>query len=436
MDGNSTSRTAINFIKGKRKEFKVRTVSQEKGIYVVLCSDITEITQKDIQMKKKLAESMQKAQIANNVKSEFLASMSHDMRTPLNGILGLANFGIEEAEDPKIVDYFSKIKVSSFFLYTLLNDVLDIQSIEQGKINIKNGNVDLYSRLSDLENMLRPRAIEKNINFNINRIGKLPHFVYTDGTRFTQILVNIISNAIKYTPERGSVTCNIKNITDTFKPYLQFEISDNGYGMSKKFQKHMFESFATEKNRSSAKEGGTGLGLSIVKNLTELMGGTVECNSTLNVGTTFVLKLPLKVISKEEFESAGTNFELQNFEDLQGKHILICEDNYLNTVIVKKILEKRGMITDTASNGQIGVEKALNNEYDAILMDIRMPVMGGLEAASKIREFNTTIPIIALSANAYKEDINNSLEVGMNMHLVKPIEIDKLFTVLLNLIKS
>jgi CheY-like chemotaxis protein len=217
---------------------------------------------------------------------------------------------------------------------------------------------------------------------------------------------------------------------------LQFEISDNGYGMSKKFQKHMFESFATEKNRSSAKEGGTGLGLSIVKNLTELMGGTVECNSTLNVGTTFVLKLPLKVISKEEFESAGTNFELQNFDGLQGKHILICEDNYLNTVIVKKILEKRGMITDTASNGKIGVEKALNNEYDAILMDIRMPVMGGLEAASKIREFNATIPIIALSANAYKEDINNSLEVGMNMHLVKPIEIDKLFTVLINLIKS
>jgi len=434
--GNNTSRIAINFIRGKRKEFKVRTISKEKGLFVVLCNDITELTQKDIQLKKKLADSMKKAQIANNVKSEFLASMSHDMRTPLNGILGLANFGMEESKDPKIVDYFSKIKVSSFFLYTLLNDVLDIQSIEQGKITIKNGNVDLYSRLSDIESMLRPRAIEKNIKFTVNRIGKLPHFVHTDGTRFTQILVNIISNAIKYTPEKGYVTCNINNITDTFRPYLRFEISDNGYGMSKKFQRHMFESFSTEKNKSSAKEGGTGLGLSIVKNLTELMGGTVECKSTLNVGTTFILKLPLKVISKEEFESAGTKFELQNFDDLKGKHILICEDNYLNTVIVKKILEKRGITTDTAVNGQIGVEKAKSNKYDAILMDIRMPVMDGLEAASKIREFNATIPIIALSANAYKEDINNSLDVGMNMHLVKPIEVDKLFTVLQSLIES
>lgn len=425
------NRFYLDLVKGKRKSIIIKEI--EKGIFFILCSDITTITKKATSIKNKLAESMKKAQEANNIKSKFLASMSHDMRTPLNGIIGLSNFGIEESNNLILTDYFSKIKISSLFLLTLLNDVLDMQSIELGKIKIKKVSIDIDKNIEEIISMVKSRADEKNITLTIKK-DNYPRFVQTDPIRFNQILINLLSNAIKYTQKNGRVNFTINYINKEL-PYFEFIIQDNGFGMSEKFQEHMFEQFSVELNKNSSIEGGSGLGLTIAKNLTELLDGTIMCKSKLNVGSTFIVKLPLaKVDSLVDITICNKN-KLDASSKLLGKKILICEDNYLNIVIIEKLLHKENILTDTAENGKICIQKMKDSHYDAILMDIRMPVMGGIEAAKNIRKFNTEIPIIALSANAYKEDIEISLSAGMNAHLSKPIDVNKLFTTLRAFIK-
>ncbi|MGH4038005.1 MAG: PAS domain-containing hybrid sensor histidine kinase/response regulator [Sphaerochaeta sp.] len=426
---NNEYRFFFDLNNGKRKNLTIKEVDEEKESYFILCNDITLITKHDIEMKNKLSKSIKEAKLANQIKSDFLASMRHDMRTPLNGIIGLANFGIEESKDSTLKDYFSKIRVSSYFLYTLLNDVLDMQSIEQGKLKTVSHTVNLKDKIDEIDTIVRPRAREKNINFTIESLNPYPEYIYTDSIRFNQVLINILSNAIKYTPKGGDV----KMIIDYIKArqsYFKIEIKDNGVGMSENFQKHMFEKFTTEKNPYSALEGGSGLGLSISKYLTEMLGGKIECESELNKGTTITLNMPFQVISKEKYQQQQVGTKILNTDDLKGKRVLVCEDNYLNTIIVEKLLAKAGIICDVAENGKIGVEMEKENEYDAILMDIRMPVLGGIEATRIIRKRNLNIPIIALSANAYKEDIEESLKCGMNAHLSKPIDIKQLFSTL------
>ncbi len=290
---NSENRFYIDLKKGKRKNLIIKEIDREKGIFFILCADITSITRKSEAIKNKLAESMQKAQEANSIKSKFLASMSHDMRTPLNGIIGLASFGIEESKNPVLTDYFSKIKISSFFLLTLLNDVLDLQSIELGKIKIKEIAMDMDKILNEIVSMVKSRAVEKNLEFNIIKCDNYPKYVLTDPIRFNQVLINLLSNAIKYTQKKGKVDFII-NYREEAVPYFEFIVKDNGFGMSEEFQSHMFEQFSTELNQYSSTEGGTGLGLAIAKNITELLGGTIECKSKLNVGTKFTVKTTIK----------------------------------------------------------------------------------------------------------------------------------------------
>ncbi|MBK5201100.1 MAG: response regulator [Spirochaetaceae bacterium] len=430
---NQENRFYIDLNNGKRKNLIIKEIDRSKGIFFILCSDITSITKESTAIKNKLSESMEKALEANNIKSKFLASMSHDMRTPLNGIIGISTFGIEESNNLLLTDYFSKIKISSLFLLTLLNDVLDMQSIELGKIKIKKNTIDIDKNLNEIVFMVQARADEKNINFNIIKDDH-PKFVQTDPIRFNQIIINLLSNAIKYTQKNGKVDFIIKYINDP-KPFFEFIIKDNGFGMSHEFQKHMFEQFSTELNQNSSTEGGTGLGLSIAKNLTELLGGTIECQSKLNKGTTFIIKLPLKELSKSENRLEIDKRKKQISKKLCGKKVLICEDNYLNIIIIEKILHRENITTIVAENGRIGIQKLKENKFDAILMDIRMPIMGGIEATKEIRKFDKHIPIIALSANAYKEDIDKSLKVGMNAHLLKPIDVNSLFTTLRAFIK-
>jgi PAS domain S-box-containing protein len=414
----------------RRKNISVKAINNKKQTIFVASQDFTETTKKDRAIQKQLRQLAQDAQRADNVKTEFLSRMSHDMRTPLTAILALTDFGIEESNESLSINYFNKIKSSSQYLSILLNDVLEIQKIESGEIVLNNKPFYLPHTAEHIKTMVYPRTIEKNINLEIIPINQPKDSIYVnnDEVRMSEILVNILNNAIKYTPNGGQITWIFELKRNPL--VLHNTIIDNGIGISKDFQKKMFNKYTQEQNIFSGAEGGSGLGLSIVKNLVNLVDGTIKCESKLNEGTTFTIDLPLNKTTKAEYEKYHTKKPKISLDILSNKHILVCEDTKINTVIIDKILSKYGITIDIAENGQIGVNKAKQNKYDAILMDIRMPIMNGLESAKEIRKFDDIIPIIALSANAYKEDIEKSLKAGMNAHLSKPIDVEILFNTL------
>jgi PAS domain S-box-containing protein len=425
---------SFDTIDGRSKSLVVRVLNREKETYLLSQTDTTDITRKDKILQEKLKKSVIEAENANRIKSDFLARMSHDMRTPLNGIMGLADFGIVEELDEEMKEYFSKIKLSSNYLLTLLNDVLDMQSIEMGKIKIFPKQIKTKEFIGEVETIIIPRAKEKNIDIKVILPSSGPKYLFDDPVRIGQVLVNILNNAIKYTGEEGHITYNTEYVGGINHMY-KMTISDDGVGMSAKFQKHMFESFTTETNKYSSIEGGTGLGLAISNNLVRLMGGYIECNSTLGVGTTFIIYIPTHPISEKEYLKKTVSKDLLNLDMLKGKRILVCEDNKINIMILEKLLCGKGLEVDIAENGKVAVQMANNNKYDAIFMDIKMPVMDGLTATSLIRKTDKNVPIIALSANAYKEDIDKSMEVGMNAHLSKPIDRNELFITLAHYLK-
>ena len=379
---------------------------------------------------------------ANSVKTDFLARMSHDMRTPLSAIIGLSDFGVTEKRDEKDYEYFSKIKGTSIYLLGLVNDILDMQQMETQTVVLTPGIYKLSNIINDIETIISTRAAQKNLNLTINTsLKEDSDFVVVDEKRFKQIFINLLNNAIKYTPAGKNIVFTVESTSQNDKILFSAVVEDNGVGMSAEFQSIMFNPFTKEQNAFSEIESGSGLGLSITKNLIKLMGGTIECKSKLNEGTQFYITLHLDKPSVKEIKilnqqvSAATDTKI-----FMNRHILLCEDNEINTEIARKLLEKKGFIVDCAKNGAIGVNlfKASklkkNAGFDAILMDVRMPVMDGLEATKNIRKIDNKIPIIALSANAYKTDIDKSLEVGMNAHLMKPLDSHILFEKLAELI--
>jgi signal transduction histidine kinase/CheY-like chemotaxis protein/membrane-bound lytic murein transglycosylase MltF len=384
-----------------------------------------------------LVKAEQNAIEANEAKSIFLARMSHDMRTPLGAIIGISNFGITEAENETIKSYFADIDDSAEYLLSLMDDILDSQKLQNDNFEFKSTVVNLCDTIKRVKTIIEKKANEKNIELNISgNFNDLDKYIFADGKRITQIFINILNNAIKYTKTNGKITWDINyNLEDNEKVLITSKIQDNGVGMSEEFVKtKLFKPFSKEANSLSKSEGGTGLGLNICKKLIDQMGGKISCNSIINEGTTFIIELPLKIASKEETEKLNYSCDNKNkkidnamFKDIK---ILVCDDTKINIKIEKKILEDRGIIVDVAYNGQEAIDKAKENNFDAILMDIRMPIVNGLEATKEIRLFNKTIPIIAFSANAYTEDIKQSLEAGMNAHLAKPVDVDKLFIVL------
>lgn len=411
----------------KRKNISIKVLNKEKQTILVACQDFTETTKKDRAIQKQLRNLAQEAQRTDSIKTEFLSRMSHDMRTPLTAIICLSEFGLSESKEAVSINYFNKIKSSSLYLSILLNDVLEIQKIESGEIVLNNQPFYLPDTADHIKTMVNPRAIEKNINFQICPINfdKGPFYVNNDEVRMSEILVNLLNNAIKYTQNGGIITWTFELKHNPL--VLHNTISDNGIGISKAFQKKMFHKYSQEQNIFSGAEGGSGLGLSIVKNLVDLVKGTIECKSELNKGTTFIIDLPLNETTKLEFDKQKIKQIDVSLDILTNKHILVCEDTKINTVIIGKILSKYNITIDIAEDGLKGIKMAKMTKYDAILMDIRMPKMNGLEAAKKIRKFDKKIPIIALSANAYKEDIDKSINAGMNAHLSKPIDGEKLY---------
>ncbi len=375
-----------------------------------------------------------KAEAANEAKSMFLSQVSHDIRTPINAIVGMLDI-IErnKGNQEKMEDCLSKINVSTVHLLTLINDVLDLNKLESGKLEIINEPIDLVDVLGEVEELLQPSAKHKGVSLSIDTSQMKQKRVLSSDRYVRQIVVNLISNGIKYNKSGGyvKVVADEKMIDlDEKKIIGHLQVSDNGIGMSKKFQEHMFDLFAQEGAVSNNQNGGFGVGLAIVKQIVDLMDGELTVKSEEGVGTTFDIFLPLEI---DLHERKNKEPERENQELLKGKRILAVEDNELNLEIVETVLKGVGCEVTTAADGKEAVEAFANSSekyFDVILMDIRMPVMDGWRATEIIREMERedakTVPIIAMSANAFAEDIAHSKEVGMNEHLAKPINMKRL----------
>jgi signal transduction histidine kinase/CheY-like chemotaxis protein len=366
---------------------------------------------------------------AKSAQETFLSRMSHDMRTPMNAIIGLSGFGLTEPDRTKSEAYFKQIMNSARYLMGLLNDLLDMNKLESGKTVLYPEPVSSGQIFDDILTIIRPRAIIKNIELVTDFSHHIFSTIIIDKQRIEQVLINVLNNAVKYTPEHGRITWTVTDTADSSGSYAVHVIEDNGVGMSQEFQKNLFKPFAQEHNLLSQSEGGSGLGLAIAKNLITLMGGTITCVSEKGKGSLFTITVPLKHAAEKETSADKTgSSSMPDHILLEGKHALICEDNEINMMIEQKLLEDKGCTTESAENGSAAVGKARTGTYDFILMDVRMPGMDGLEAARIIRGFDKKTPIIALSANAYPEDIRQSLNAGMDAHLIKPIEQNVFFS--------
>ena len=377
-------------------------------------------------------EASQRAREAGMVKTTFLANMSHDIRTPMNAIMGFSNIIEKNPEDVEAVrNAVGKIQASGEVLLKIINDVLDLSKLESGKTELKETVVNLPAMMDSLGQMLEYDMRKKNIQFELHREIADP-YVICDDTKLQQILVNVLSNAVKFTGEGGTITFSVcqKAANDACADY-QISVRDTGIGMTEEFQRHAFEAFERERTSTESKVQGTGLGLAIVKRLVDLMGGQVEIHSQVGEGTEIWFSLPLKPTQEQEMPVKEE--QRVQAEMLRGKKALLAEDNALNAEIAMTVLEELGMEIDWVENGSLCVEKLLavdSGYYDFILMDIQMPVMDGLEATRKIRACEdrkkAQIPIIAMTANAFEEDKKEALHVGMNGFVSKPIVLENL----------
>ena len=373
------------------------------------------------------------AQHANQAKTRFLFSMSHDIRKPMNAIIGYTQLLENNLDNKKqALDYISKLKSSSTILLSLINYILEMTQIESGKLDLKKEIGDLDDLVKNINVVVEPLIKEKKLHYSYHLEIK-HHHIICDKTKLREIVLNILSNAIKYTPEGGNVELLIQEISfENNKVKYHFIIIDNGIGMKEDFLPHIFEEFAREKTSTESKVPGVGLGLPIVKSLIDMMNGTIQVESKLNKGTKFTVELSFLTSLQVE----NVNERNTSTLDFSGKHILLVEDNELNAEIGIELLNTFKVIIDLAKNGEECIkilEKMPEGYYDLILMDIQMPIMDGYEATKIIRSFNNKnaqIPIIAMTANAFEEDRKHALQLGMNEHLAKPVDIEKLKDVL------
>lgn len=422
-------------------QVRYRAVANTDFIICVFLN-IDSIVQEEQKQKNALEKALVAAESANNAKSAFLFNMSHDIRTPMNAIMGFTdlmekNFGDRE----KCLDYLAKIRSSSTFLLSLINDVLEMARIESGKAVLEESVCDIRAISNELYTVFEEEMGNKHITF-IKEVDCQTDYIYCDVVKVQEIFLNILSNAHKYTPEGGTIKKSLKELPSDREGYalLQTTISDTGIGMSEEYLPHLFEEFTREQTVTESKISGTGLGMPIVKKLVNLMGGTITVNSKQGEGTTFVITIYHKKATKEEFEKVPSSDNILG--RFAGKRILLAEDNDLNAEIVCEILKECGFEIERAEDGVACVRmisEAPAEYYDLILMDIQMPNMNGYQATEAIRGLEDAkkagIPIIALTANAYEEDRRNALRAGMNGHLGKPIVIDKMMETLAKILK-
>ncbi len=376
--------------------------------------------------------------IASRAKSEFLSRMSHEIRTPMNGIIGMTAIALQQGQTKeRIADCLQKIKSSSDYLLGLINDILDMSKIESGKMKLAPCNFNIQEMLGTIRELVVPQAAPKGIEF-VQKVSLSHDWFVADQMRISQVLINLLGNAVKFTPERGRITLIVQEErTAGENIYVCFSVRDTGVGIAKEDQERVFRSFEQASGSNPSKQQGTGLGLSISSRLVQMMGSSIRLESTPGEGSAFSFCIPLK--PGENIERA----ERQDEISFEGCRVLVVEDNELNSEIAQSLLEERGFQVDCVYNGEQAVERIRDTEpgtYDVILMDIMMPVMDGLDAARVIRAMERedcrTVPIVAMSANAFDDDLKKSVECGMNGHLSKPVEVDKLYQTLNRVIRE
>ena len=416
------------------KQIEFSYLDRANGLVALVKTDITEANRQQMEQEERLREALNLAERANEAKSAFLSSMSHDLRTPLNGVLGFTSFALKEDDVQKKQEYLEKIESSGQLLLDLINDTLDLSRIESGKAVPEPETVMLDDLISAVVTTLRPSAELKGVNLIEDLSDYQNETMWADKLKINKIVLNLLSNSIKFTPEGGTVT-----VTPYCTPMgddnceLNFVIEDTGIGMSREFMKLMYEPFAQETRSESIQIKGTGLGLSIVKQYVNILGGEISVKSKIHAGTRWTVTIPVTKLQHGVEEKPGP----KSIGNLNGHRILLCEDNYMNIEITTMLLKDRGVIVETAEDGEAGLKKysaSAEGYYDAVLMDIRMPVMDGYEAAKRIRELKRgdalKVPIIALTADAFVENINAAKEAGMNDFITKPLEPKKLYEVL------
>lgn len=383
----------------------------------------------------KAREAMEQAEKANAAKSDFLFNMSHDIRTPMNALLGYSELMKKDLTDPKLIGYQEKIEQSGNLLLEILNNVLDMARIESGRIELDENYSNFSSVIEELRSVFEAAADKDGVTLNVESHVEHEH-IMCDGTKLKEVFINLLSNAIKYTPAGGTVIVRTEELPCDKDGYVRIstEIIDNGIGMSEEYQKTLFEPFTREHNTTAGKVAGTGLGMPIVKSLVDMMGGTLEIDSKLGEGTTVKVTIMFKKADEIYYDNKkAATFDKDDIGDIQGKHVLLAEDNDLNAEIATVLLEDLGLIVERVEDGVQCVDRMDKSEsgtYDLILMDIQMPNLDGYKATQAIRRFSdkgkSGIPIIAMTANAFNEDKAMAALMKMDGHISKPIDVSQI----------
>ena len=434
--------TGINY-----HQVRVAFVKKKDGtrMAVVGTRNIDSLIKKERMQEEKLKKAYVAAENANKAKTEFLNNMSHDIRTPMNVILGYNHLMKSQLTESKQLDYQKKIEQSGKLLLAIINNVLDMARIESGKIKVDENYERVGEVVDEIISTFSSEAEEKEIHLSGSM--KVTHRnILCDGTKIREIYVNLVSNAMKYTPRGGNVTITVEELPCEKEGYMKVksEIKDTGIGMSKEYLPTLFEPFSREQNTTTGRIGGTGLGMPIVKKMVDLMGGSIEVASELGKGTVFTFTLMHKIADRKFYSQKTEAAETSEMgKNLSGKHVLLAEDNDLNAEIAVTVLEETGIVIERVEDGIQCVNRVVQmspGTYDLILMDIQMPNMDGYKATRCIRRLDdkkkAEIPIIAMTANAFAEDRKKAFDAGMNGHIAKPIDIEKLGAVILSVLNK
>jgi signal transduction histidine kinase/CheY-like chemotaxis protein len=428
----------------RKKQIRFNWLNDRKEEIIAIQSDVTEAYRKEQEYIATLEKANRQAERANQAKSEFLSRMSHDIRTPLNGIMGMTYIAQKQKNPEQTSDCLEKIATSSQFLLGLVNDVLDMSKAESGNIDLHPEPYDPSKFFDYLDSVIMPLCRERNIHFVVDARPVKEVMPLMDPLRINQVFFNLLSNAVKFTPEGGTVTYKLReHLAEAGKLIMEADVSDTGIGMSPEFQKILFEPFTQERRTDIQSSQGTGLGLAIVKKLLDLMNCSITVNSRIGEGTTFSIKGKFDCVPSAPEERTEKNTETdKGGESFTNRHVLLCEDHPLNQEIAKLMLEDMGFTVKIAEDGRQGAEafkNSANRFYDVILMDIRMPVLDGYGATQEIRQLTRedakTVPIIAMTADAFADDVKKCIDAGMNAHLAKPIDPKKLYQVLHDYVK-
>lgn len=420
---------------------------------ILMIRDIEDVIKKEIEQQLLIEEALAQAESASRAKGKLLSDMSHEIRTPMNVILGYASIAqnnMDNRDQDKVKDCLEKIKEAGNHLIGIINDVLEVSRIEQGKINIENEESDIYELMTDFYNLVEIQAAVKKQKMTINLEGITDKYVYMDWTRISQVLINLINNAIKYTPVGGHIDVIVKedcnnNIGDNIHNYIII-VKDNGRGIDEKDMPSLFDLYTRGAYDNDISVEGTGLGLSISKQIIELMNGTIDVDSKLGEGTTFTVKLPLQYVvrtqdDKNVTDNGTDNNIIKNNQSLSDIKVMVVDDNQYNREIACELLRENGAHIIECASGSEAVDyiKYRNGIVDIILMDVCMPDMDGFEATRLIRQLEKDrwqdIPIVAMTANAFDEDRKKALEHGMNGHIAKPFDIDTFAETVLEYVK-